>query len=249
MGHVFGSYEQNNLNQILLEDVISEVEEEDTDLSGNILYKASFEELSRNYVQYDTIIWVLIAVLLILAWGVGVLILLYIPIRRYVLQMDISSRKLYINSHEIVYKTTRPLLFPFLGCTNIEKRIPLHLVIDVIIEQGCLQAVYGIHTFRVESVTNGMTRPVDELQIQGVSNPDLLRQVIILEAAKNIQEVGMQKSKTYGDKSESFQSPRTKNHVLGAKGTAHSGFLLQKVEEIRLSMKKIESLVMVSENQ
>lgn len=42
---------------------------------------------------------------------------------------------------------------------------------------GCLQAVYGIHTFRVESVASGITRPVDELQIQGVSNPDLLRQV------------------------------------------------------------------------
>lgn len=106
MGHVFGSYEQNNFNQILLEDVISEVDEEETDSSGNILYKASFEELSQNYVQYDTIIWVLIAVLLILAWGIGVLILLYIPIRRYVLQKDISSRKLYINSHEIVYKVS-----------------------------------------------------------------------------------------------------------------------------------------------
>lgn len=106
MGHVFGSYDQNNFKQILLEDVIFEADEEETDLSGKILYNASFEELSRNHVQYDTIIWVLISVLLILAWGVGVLILLYIPIRRYILQKDISSRKLYINSQEIVYKVS-----------------------------------------------------------------------------------------------------------------------------------------------
>lgn len=43
---------------------------------------------------------------------------------------------------------------------------------------GCLQSVYGIHTFRVESIAHGKAAPVDELQVQGVSNPGLLRKVI-----------------------------------------------------------------------
>jgi hypothetical protein len=37
--------------------------------------------------------------------------------------------------------------------------------------------VYGIHTFRVESIAYGKAAPVDELQVQGVSNPGLLRKV------------------------------------------------------------------------
>lgn len=42
---------------------------------------------------------------------------------------------------------------------------------------GCLQSVYGIHTFRVESIAHGKAAPVDELQVQGVGNPGLLRKV------------------------------------------------------------------------
>lgn len=42
---------------------------------------------------------------------------------------------------------------------------------------GCLQAMFGIHTFRLESVAQGKAAYVDELQIQGVSNPQLLRKV------------------------------------------------------------------------
>lgn len=43
---------------------------------------------------------------------------------------------------------------------------------------GCLQSIYGIHTFRVENIAHGKAAAVDELQVQGVSDPDLLRKVI-----------------------------------------------------------------------
>lgn len=42
---------------------------------------------------------------------------------------------------------------------------------------GCLQSVFGLHTFRVESKARGKAAPVDELQVQGVHNPGLLRKV------------------------------------------------------------------------
>ncbi|RRT48516.1 hypothetical protein B296_00024537, partial [Ensete ventricosum] len=90
-------------DELLLEDPVSEVGDEE-ELSGKVLYAASFEELAKNHVQYDTIIWVLISLLLVLAWGVGLIMLLYLPVRRYVLQKDISSRRLYITSDMIVYK-------------------------------------------------------------------------------------------------------------------------------------------------
>lgn len=42
---------------------------------------------------------------------------------------------------------------------------------------GCLQSRYGIHTFRIESIACGKAAAVDELQVQGVSNPSDLRKV------------------------------------------------------------------------
>lgn len=75
--------------------------------SEQIVYEASFEELAENHIKYDTIIWVSISLLLVLAWGVGIFMLLYLPIRRYVLQKDLSSRKLYVTPSEIVYKVCR----------------------------------------------------------------------------------------------------------------------------------------------
>lgn len=45
---------------------------------------------------------------------------------------------------------------------------------------GWLQSLYGLHTFRVESIAHGKAAPVDELQVQGVSNPGLLRKVLVV---------------------------------------------------------------------
>lgn len=42
---------------------------------------------------------------------------------------------------------------------------------------GWLQSVYGIHTLRIESIVHGKAAPMDELLVQGVSNPGLLRKV------------------------------------------------------------------------
>uniref|UniRef100_A0A6N2MC47 DUF7642 domain-containing protein n=1 Tax=Salix viminalis TaxID=40686 RepID=A0A6N2MC47_SALVM len=120
---------------------------------------------------------------------VGIILLLCLPIRRFMLQKDISSRKLYVTANEIVYKFSRPSIL-FWRVTTIEKRAPLSLVIDIIIEQGCLQSFYGLHTFRIESIAHGKAAPVDELRVQGVTDPGVLRKVIITEALKNLQDLG-----------------------------------------------------------
>lgn len=111
MGHADGLSELRSSKDHLLSDHELEVEEctddddeEAANSSEEILYAASFEELASNSVKYDTIIWFSISLLLVLAWGVGVFMLLYLPIRRYVLKKDISSRKLYVTPSEIVYK-------------------------------------------------------------------------------------------------------------------------------------------------
>ena len=74
------------------------------DDDGTILYNASFEEMEDNYVNYHTTRWVIYSLLLVLAWGIGLVMLLYLPIWRSVLRKDFQSRKLYVSSDCIVYK-------------------------------------------------------------------------------------------------------------------------------------------------
>lgn len=91
-------------DQILADPVSEFSDDEDANCSEQIVYSASFEELVGNSIKYDTVIWLSISLLLVLAWGFGLLMLLYLPFRRYVLRKDLSSRRLYVTHTEIVYK-------------------------------------------------------------------------------------------------------------------------------------------------
>lgn len=92
-------------NDQILADPVSEFgnDEEET-CSEQIVYSASFEELASSSIKYDTVIWLSISLLLVLAWGFGLLMLLYLPFRRYVLRKDLSSRRLYVTHTEVVYE-------------------------------------------------------------------------------------------------------------------------------------------------
>ncbi|KAG6593681.1 hypothetical protein SDJN03_13157, partial [Cucurbita argyrosperma subsp. sororia] len=262
MGHTEGLSQRQYSKDLLLSNLVSELDiDEAADCSEQILYEASFKEFGRYSVQYDTIIWFSISLLLVLAWGFGIIMLLYLPYRRYVLQKDYSSRNLYVTPREIVYKVSRPSFIPFWGITKIEKRVPLSLVIDIIIEQGCLQSVYGIHTFRVESIAHGKASRVDDLQVQGISNPGLLRKIIVREASKVIQDFGRSWNRTSitaeGESFLSMEGPtvlkspskglkaaRTPQYASKERRSVLSqDLLLQKLEEVNISVKKIEQLI------
>ena len=119
MGHTDGLSERGSSKEQLLADPEVELDDDDDEAADNsqrILYAASFDELAINYIKYDTIIWFSISLLLVLAWGVGVFMLLYLPFRRYVLQKDISSRKLYVTPTEIVYKVWKDICICILNC-------------------------------------------------------------------------------------------------------------------------------------
>jgi hypothetical protein len=93
---------------LLASQEVVEVEAEDDE---TILYSASFDEMEENFVKYQTSQWVLYSLLLILAWGIGLFMLLYVPVRRYILRKDIRSRKLYLTQNSIVYKVNSSLAF------------------------------------------------------------------------------------------------------------------------------------------
>ncbi|XP_028769156.1 uncharacterized protein LOC114743338 isoform X1 [Neltuma alba] len=255
IGHADALSEMKSLKDQIVVDPTSELsDDEDEDSVEQIIYTASFQELAGNSVQYDTVIWLSVSLLLILAWGVGLIMLLYLPFRRYVLQKDLSSRELYVTPTEIVYKVSRPSFIPFWGIVTIEKHVPLALVIDIIIEQGCLQSKYGVHTFRVESIAHGKAAPVDELLVQGVSDPDILKKVIITAASNNSQDgrtswkatVQSVDVETLTEGSVVLRSPSKSLKMMSPPQSASrerrapSRLVLNRLEEINRTVKRLE---------
>ncbi|XP_073127940.1 uncharacterized protein [Henckelia pumila] len=271
MGHAKNLPKLGSATDLLLPVSVPELEiKEEADTHLQVLYTASFKELASKNVNYDMIIWLSISLLLVLAWGIGIIMLLYLPFRRYVLWKDIGSRKLYVMPKEIVYKVTRPSYIPFWGETKIEKHIPLSMVIDIIIEQGCLQSMYGLHTFRVESIAHGKAAPVDELRVQGVHNPRHLRKVIVTQASKSIQDgrawnpnrqitggesMCRMESLTLGpavlnSPSKGWKTMNSPRHVsVEPRGVATSDLMLHKLEEVSKTVRKLEFLVEKNQGQ
>ncbi|EOY30195.1 Uncharacterized protein TCM_037483 isoform 4 [Theobroma cacao] len=200
------SLERSLLSESITGEEGTEAEDE------SVLYTSSFQEMEENFVKYQTAQWVLFSLLLILAWGIGLFMLLYIPVRRYILRKDIRSRKLYLTPNSIVYKVTRPVPFPCFGVLKKEKHVLLPSVADVVIEQGYLQSLFGVYSLRIENV--GVRRPPsDDVQIQGIANPSAFRKL---------------------------SPPRSKLDAI-----PHSGdlALLQKLEEVGSSVKRVQSLI------
>ncbi|XP_021276398.1 uncharacterized protein LOC110410832 isoform X3 [Herrania umbratica] len=200
------SLERSLLSESITGEEGTEAEDE------SVLCTASFQEMEENFVKYQTAQWVLFSLLLILAWGIGLFMLLYIPVRRYILRKDIRSRKLYLTPNSIVYKVTRPVPFPCFGVLKKEKHVLLPSVADVVIEQGYLQSLFGVYSLRIENV--GVRRPPsDDVQIQGIANPSAFRKL---------------------------SPPRSKLDAI-----PHSGdlALLQKLEEVGSSVKRVQSLI------
>ncbi|KAI8017806.1 hypothetical protein LOK49_LG04G00056 [Camellia lanceoleosa] len=236
--------EIDSLERGLLSESSSQNEEDE-----EVIYSASFEETEEKFVKYQTAQWVLYSLLLILAWGIGLFMLIYIPVRRYILRKDIRSRKLFITQNAIIYKVVRPVPFPCFGVLKKEKYVLLPSVADVVIEQGYLQSLFGVYSIRIENV--GVRRPPsDDVQIQGVSNPVAFRKAVLTRLA-NMRSEAFSRQVTaiddapnlrIGHSAAAWTSP---SKSLRHDSFPHSGelILLQKLEEVGSSVKRVQTLI------
>ncbi|XAR67221.1 hypothetical protein NMG60_11013700 [Bertholletia excelsa] len=214
-----------------------------------VLYTASFEETEEKFVKYQTAQWVLYSLLLILAWGIGLFMLIYLPVRRYILRKDIRSRKLYVTQNAIVYKVVRPVPFPCFGVLKKEKHVLLPSVADIIIEQGYLQSLFGVYSIRIENV--GVRRPPgDDVQIQGVANPRAFRKAVLTRLSSMRSEAFSRQFSAIEDVPSSRIGYPAASAMSPAKSLRHdllsqSGelILLQKLEEVGTSLKRVQTLI------
>ncbi|KAH6797968.1 hypothetical protein C2S52_022522 [Perilla frutescens var. hirtella] len=213
------------------------------------LYTASFDEAEENFVKYQTVRWVLYSLLLILAWGIGLFMLIYLPLRRYILRRDIRSRKLYVTADTIVYKVRRPVPFPCFGVLKKEKHVLLPSVADVVIEQGYLQSLFGVYSVRIENV--GVRRPPsDDVQIQGVADPHAFRKAVLLQLSTMRGELFSRQvsaledipTPRMGQASVALMSP---SKLPRRDSFPHLGeiAILQKLEEVGSSVKRVQTLI------
>ncbi|CAA7395602.1 unnamed protein product [Spirodela intermedia] len=215
-----------------------ECDEEET-----VLCSASFEDMEDSFLRYQTALWVLYSLLLILAWGIGLLMLLYAPIRRYVMRREFRSRKLYLTPNAIVYKVTRPAAFPYFGVLKKEKYVVLPSVADIMIEQGYLQSFFGVYSMRIENA--GVQRPAsDYVKIQGVANPRAFRKAVLSYLAK-IKSGSFSRQASIQEDLPSFLSvgvsPSRSHRITPL--TPSGDQIMQKLEEVGSSVKRVQSLI------
>ncbi|CAH1448873.1 unnamed protein product [Lactuca virosa] len=242
-----GIGEIDHLEKGLLSDTREANDGEDDD--EPILYSASFEEAEDDFIKLKTTQWILYSLLLILAWGFGLLMFLYIPVRRYILRRMIQSRKLYVTPNSIVYKVTKPVPFPCFGVLKKEKHVLLPSVADVVIEQGYLQSRYGVYSIRIENV--GVRRPPsDNVQIEGIVDPRAFKKFVLMRLSEIRNQTFSRQVSTLEDASssrnvQSYAAPMSplksiRPDILSPVGEFG---ILQKLEEVDNSLKRVQTLI------
>ncbi|WCJ42839.1 hypothetical protein M5689_023623 [Euphorbia peplus] len=229
--------------------LLSESRDGEADDGDTVLYTASFDEMEDKFIKYQTAQWVMYSLLLVLVWGLGLFMLLYLPVRRYVMRKDIRSRKLFLTPNAIVYKVTKPVPFPCFGVLKREKHVLLPSVQDVIIEQGYLQSLFGVYSLRIENV--GVRRPTsDDFKIQGIGNPSAFKKAILNQLSYMRNEVASRQAPSIedipnlriGQPSSPMMSPlKTQRHE--PLPNSSDLLLLQKLEEVGNSVKRVQTLI------
>ncbi|KAK1315479.1 hypothetical protein QJS10_CPA06g02551 [Acorus calamus] len=202
--------------------------------------------MEENYIRYQMSRWILYSLLLILAWGIGLFMLLYIPVRRHVIRRDFRTRQLYVTPDSIVYKVTRPVPFPCFGALKKKKYVLLHSVADIVVEQGYLQSLFGIYSIRIEYA--GLTRPAsDDVKIQGIADPRAFRKAVLMHIGRmKMESFNRQVSNSDlssfgpGNPPSSWFSP---SRSLRNDSIPPGQLILQKLEEVSSSVKRVQTLM------
>ncbi|XP_057544542.1 uncharacterized protein LOC130823786 isoform X1 [Amaranthus tricolor] len=206
---------------------------------STVIYTASFQEMEENFIKYQTLVWVLYSLLFLLAWGAGVLMLLYLPVRRFILHKDFRSRKLYVTRDAIVYKVTRPVAFPCFGVLKKEKYVLLPTVKDIVIEQGYLQSFFGVYSVRFEN--SGVRRPYsDDLQIQGITDPTTFRKAVLIHIS-NMKTEAFSRQVSVLERAQTSMGVHPQ--VSGDAIPPGDLGLLQKLDEVQTSIMRVQKLI------
>ncbi|PWA38645.1 keto acyl-acyl carrier protein synthase II [Artemisia annua] len=204
-----------------------------TNEDEQVLYSGSFEDSEDGLIGLKTCEWILYSLLLILAWGFGFLMLLYLPLHRYLLRRTIRSQRLYLTPNSIVYTVTKPAAavpFQCFGALKKQKHVLLHSISDVIIQQGYLQSRYGVYSVKIQNATHTI------IQIQGIANPTHFRNAVLTRLSNITNQTFHQDG---ASSTRSLQAPLSPLKTPMHDTRSHIGdfAVLQKLDQVANSLK------------
>jgi hypothetical protein len=169
--------------------------EEEEEYGNSLLVFGRFRNNTWSYVWYYTSGYILLSILLIPAYGVGLIMLLLAPAMIYVKYQDMINRRLFVTSETLVYKTSVPAIIPCCGNNVSEKHVMLSLITDVIVEQGWYAACFGLYTVKIENAGQGAgPNALADLRIVGLEDAKNFKKVVLRAVTAKRNGVPLQAS-------------------------------------------------------
>ncbi len=139
-------------------------------------------EFNQNEI-YANVILAFFTGLLLLVVGIGILIIICLPLIFLYGLTVYKRRRCYITTSNVVLKQDIPLFF----CCLFQKRenhVQLHNVVDVIVTQGVVQRWFDCHTLTILNPGQAGPEGNSSMVLPGVKNAHQVKRMILDMAAK-----------------------------------------------------------------
>lgn len=235
--------------------------EEEEEFGHDIIYAASFKRNANTYMFYASLAYMLICIPLILAYGIGLILLLWSPVLWYLNYMDITTRKLFVTSDSIIYITSPPACIPCLGVNKTEKHCLLALVTDVVVSQSWYAGCFGLDVVQIENAGQGgmagQKGKTPDLTFGGIEDAQTFKKIVLRAAAakragQSLTRDSIESMLTTGAEALSMSSPQNTaafmygNFPSPSNNQAlqpTSNFDITKLDQLNGTMSRIEQLL------
>ena len=168
---------------------------------GQVLWSANQEGMESAYKKYHTTLWCLLGLVLIPAYGVGLLLLLWAPVIWLNARDGFRARRFYVTEKGIVLRLREPVTCRCCGVNSAEKHLLHSVVTDVSVTQNFVQRWFGLHTIRVE--TPGQSRAgvdataTSDIEVLGLTEPMAVKAVLLLAVTLGREDQDFDSSMLY----------------------------------------------------
>jgi len=146
---------------------------------------------AQPYLYIESIIFYTVAAVLF------IFPMCFLPLLRYIRRQELRLRRIYITNENVVLKLNVPAALPCLGNNKQEKHILLHLVTDVVVNEGWLMKMFGLQAVSIENAGQGGAvtargQSVDA-SLLGIDDPVSFKRVLL--AAARAKRMGLKFTK------------------------------------------------------
>lgn len=132
----------------------------------------------------------------------------------------------------ILIQVNKPFAFPCFGVFKKEKYWILPSISDVVVEQDYLQSIFGVYSIRIENISVRKP-PSCDVKITGVAHPHDFRKAVVVHL------LNTRNQKTSSDDQQSTNL----NYAASSSEASLGDLMLEKLDEVEISVKKMQALL------